>query len=72
MDKRVGRLERIEPSCVWKNEPGEFLPWLAARESLDCLGAALGLALEPVAREARVGHLCADLLCRDRGPGPTW
>lgn len=69
MDQPVGRLERVEPARVWKTEAGEFLPWLAAPENLDCLGAALGLALEPVAREARVGQFRADLLCRDRDSG---
>ena len=70
MDQRpVGRLERVEPASVWKSEAGEFVPWLAAPENLNCLGNALGLTLEPVARETRVGQLRADLLCRNRDTG---
>ena len=69
MDQPVGRLERVEPARVWKTEAGEFLPWLAAPENLGFLGGALGLALEPVARETRVGHFRADLLCLDRSTG---
>ena len=65
----VGRLERVRPASVWKSEAGEFLPWLVAPANLSCLGAALGLALEPVARETRLGHFRADLLCRDRSTG---
>lgn len=65
----VGRLERVKPASVWKSEAGEFLPWLAAPANLSCLGAALGLALDPVGRETQVGHFRADLLCRDRDTG---
>ena len=69
MEQPVGRLERVEPARVWKSEAGEFLPWLAAPENLGFLGAALGFALEPVAREAPAGQFRADLLCVDRDTG---
>ena len=72
MDQRpVGRLERVEPASVWKSEAGEFVPWLAAPENLNCLGEALRLNLKLVARETAVGQFRADLLCRNRDTGAT-
>ena len=70
MDGRpLGYLEPVEFTSVWKSEAGDFLPWLAAPVNLRRLGNAVGLDLEPVARETRVGHFRADLLCRDRDSG---
>lgn len=69
MDKPFGHLEHVAPATVWKSEPADFLPWLAAEENLRRLGLALRCNLELVAREPRVGRLRADLLCRDRATG---
>ena len=68
-DNPFGDLDPVDPSTVWRSEPGDFLPWLAADRNLDRLGRALGLDLEPVAREAAVGRYRADLVCRDRRTG---
>lgn len=68
-DRPLGYLGRVETASVWKSEAGDFLPWLAAPVNLRRLGGALGLDLEPVAREAPVGNFRADLLCRDRDTG---
>ena len=68
-DRTLGHLERVDPATVWKSEPGEFVPWLAAPENLCRLGNALRLDLEPVARETAVGRFRADLVCRDRVTG---
>ncbi|MDE0384301.1 MAG: hypothetical protein OXI22_10480, partial [Defluviicoccus sp.] len=70
MDERpIGWLERVEPSRVWPGERADFVPWLAAPESLRRLGDALRLDLEPEALEQRVGRFRADLLCRDAASG---
>ena len=68
-DRPLGYLERVETASVWKSEAGDFVPWLAAPVNLRRLGNALGLKLEPVARENPVGIFRADLLCRDRDTG---
>lgn len=66
MDERLlGCLERVEPNAVWKDERGEFTPWLAERANLRRLGDALRLDLEPVSREKKIGPFRADILCRD-------
>ena len=71
MKKPIGHLERVDPATVWKSEPGDFVPWLAAEENLRRLGQALCVDLELVARETRIGRYRADLLCRDRATGGT-
>ena len=68
-DRPPGHLEPVEPSTVWKSEPGDFVPWLAMPENLNRLGDALGLDLVPVGREVPVGRFRADLVCRNRGTG---
>ena len=65
MKKPVEHLERVDPASLWASESGDFIPWLAMRENLCRLGDALGLDLEPVAREVMVGRFRADLVCRD-------
>ena len=62
----LGYLAPVDPATVWRNEPGEFLPWLATEENLRRLGDALGLDLVPLGREVSVGRFRADLVCRDR------
>ena len=69
MDRPLGRLEHVDPATVWSSEAGDFVPWLAMTDNLGRLGDALGLDLEPLAREATVGRFRADLICRDRGTG---
>ena len=66
-DRTVGLLDPVDPATAWNSEPGDFVPWaLAAAQPAARLGDALGLDLEPVAREAPVGRFRADIVCRDR------
>ena len=65
-DRPVGHLDPVDPATVWKSEPGDFVPWLLQPDNLRRLGDALGLGLEPLAREAPVGRFRADIVCRDR------
>ena len=70
MDERpIGWLERVEPGRVWTSEREDFVPWLAAPETLGRLGEAIGIDLEAVARERSVGRFRADLVCRDAASG---
>ena len=61
----LGRLEPVALREVWPNEEKDFTPWLAGQENLEILADALGMSLEFVAREERVGPYSADVLCRD-------
>ena len=57
----------VAPRRAWPLEAHSFTPWLA--ENLGRLGKVLGLALEFVQMEARVGPFAADILARDSRSG---
>lgn len=61
----LGNLIHLPMKHVWAKEASDFTPWLA--QHLDQLGAALGMDLELVEREAAVGSFSVDLLARDLG-----
>ncbi len=63
--ENLGKLVRVDLREVWRNEAGNFTPWLATQESLDDLGETLGMQIEFQAREEAVGPYSADILCRD-------
>ncbi len=63
----LGSLERVRLQKVWPNEERDFTPWLA--KNLGILGDELGMSLELVECEARVGPYEADLVCRDTNDG---
>lgn len=58
-----GKLEDLPLRDAWKNEERDFTPWLL--DHLDHIGEAVGLPLEPVGRELRVGPYEADILAKD-------
>lgn len=64
-DHKLGRLEKVDLRKVWKEESGQFTPWLAQEENLRLLGETLGMQLELVQQEKAVGRFMADILCKD-------
>jgi hypothetical protein len=63
MNVNLGALQRIDARSVFSNEARDFTPWL--RENLGLLGAALGMDLDIVDSEVRVGPFAADLVATD-------
>lgn len=61
----LGRLERVDLREIWKNEAGDFTPWLAQGDNLSLLGDTLNLNLELEGTEQSVGPYSADIVCRD-------
>ena len=61
----LGTIERVSLTEVWPHEAQDFTPWLA--DNLEKLGEALGLDLQFVEREARVGSFFLDVLAHDQG-----
>ena len=61
----LSRLERVELRNIWENEARDFTPWLANEENLKFLGDMLGLELELIETEQRVGAYSADIVCDD-------
>jgi hypothetical protein len=63
---RLSRLQRVPLREAWKNESGDFTPWLAEEENLNALVDAIGLSeLQLVATEHWVGDFKLDILCTD-------
>jgi len=65
MDRKLGRLQKIDLREVWKDEARDFTPWLAEEENLRLLGDTIGIELELIAQEQRVGLFRADIICKD-------
>jgi hypothetical protein len=61
----LGRLESVSLRDYWVKEDTEFTPWLADAENLQYLSETVGMELELIDTETKVGPYRADLLCRD-------
>lgn len=65
---KLGRIETVDVRTVWKNEAGNFTPWLALKENLAALGEALHLGeLTLHSTELSVGDFSADIVAVDEG-----
>lgn len=65
---KLGRIETVDIRAVWKNEAGDFTPWLAQEENLLALGEALHLGeLTLQSTEISVGDFSADIVAVDEG-----
>ena len=67
--KNLGRLKRINLREAWKNEAGDFTPWLAQPDNIKLLAETIGVDLELEAQEKEVGPFRADVLCKDTASG---
>lgn len=64
--KPLSKLERVSLREAWKNEAGDFTPWLSQPDNLNGLAQALGLSeLVLVSTEHWVGDFKLDILCTD-------
>jgi len=61
----LGQLKKVDIRKAFPKEAQNFTPWLAKEENLSLLGEELGLNLEAVEQEKRVGKYRLDLLCRN-------
>lgn len=71
MDKKLGKLERVDLRTIWITEHLEFTPWLAQEDNLSVLADAIGMELELEAQEKDVGPFRADILCKNVDDG-SW
>lgn len=60
----LGKLQPVDLRTIWRHEALDFTTWLS--EHLEDLSAAIGLDLELVERESRVGSFSLDILARDQ------
>jgi len=61
----IGRIEKVDLREVWKDEAGQFTPWLAMEENIQLLSDLIGISLEVQSQEQSVGSFRADILCKD-------
>ncbi len=62
---KLARLEKVDLRDQWKDEARDFTPWLAEEENISLLGETIGLDLEVIRKEEKVGSFSADILCKD-------
>lgn len=62
---KLARLTKVELREQWKDEAKDFTPWLAAEENISLLAETLGLELEVIGQEEKVGQFRADILAKD-------
>lgn len=63
----LGNLTKQQIRDVWPLEDKNFTPWLAQEKNLEALGKAIGLDLELVERESKVGNYVADIYAKVEG-----
>lgn len=61
----LGRLEKVDLAVAWE-EGAEFTPWLTQEENLRQLSEILGMHLEYVPQEKKVGPYRPEVLCREK------
>lgn len=62
---KIGKLQKIDLRELWSGEATDFTPWLAMEENIELLSEEIGIELEVVQEEQRVGMFRADILCKD-------
>jgi hypothetical protein len=62
--RNIGSLENVSLREIWPDEARDFTPWLATKEGLALLGDVLGVELELISKESRVGPFKADIVAR--------
>jgi hypothetical protein len=64
-EPQLGILEKVDLRDPWPREDTNFTPWLAKEENLKILSECIGMDLEWVETEARVGPFKADIICKE-------
>ncbi len=66
---RLGKLTRVELRDYWKHEALNFTRWLAQPENIDLLSDEVGIEIQVVQTEARVGRFNVDILAEEENTG---
>ncbi len=69
MTVQLGAITKVDLREVWPHEALDFTKWLAQEKSLSALGQTIGIELEPMETESKVGSFHVDLLATELGGG---
>jgi hypothetical protein len=61
----LGRLEKVDLREVWNHEALDFTKWLAKEENINLLSDTIGIDIEIIQTEARVGSFNVDILAKE-------
>ena len=61
---KIGKLKKVDVRKLWKGEASDFTPWLAKEDNIESLSEIIGIELEVISEEKRVGPFRADILCK--------
>ena len=62
----LGKLTKVKDlRKIWNNEARDFTPWLAQEENLEILSNEIGLDIELIETEAKIGSFNTDILAKD-------
>lgn len=64
-----GKKVKVDIREIWKKEDSDFTPWLA--DNIRELGEVLGMDLEVIETEAKIGNFILDVLAKDLGSQST-
>lgn len=65
MNKKFGKLVKVDLREIWDGDSVEFNPWLSQKENITELGNLIGMDLRIEEQETRAGIPQAGLLCKD-------
>lgn len=62
----LGKLTKVKDlRKIWNSEARDFTPWLAQEENLEILSNEIGLDIELIETEAKIGSFNTDILAKD-------
>ena len=59
---KLGKISQVDLRQMWTSEAYEFTPWLASDDGIEYLSEILGVSLEVVGTEQRVGPFKCDIV----------
>lgn len=69
VEKKLGRLKKINLRDFWKHEALDFTEWLAQEENLSLLSDEIGIDIKLIQTEANIGKFNVDILAEEENTG---
>lgn len=69
LKQALGKLYKVDLREMWGHEALDFTKWLFNPENLELLSQEIGIAINPIQDEAKVGKFKLDILAEEEGTG---